>query len=250
MFKTFCCCLPVRLGVFVLSAFTFLVAGTLSVVSWRMFSQDMAILATSEKIGTALGALSWTLLAIFSVVGFIGTLSASLNFVSAYSRVLFGHWIIDLGITVAYLIIWLKVAQQIFVAKCVEGSGDFISNLAGNFTAAARNATQSLSNDPLVGQIAQNLTSTLTGNINNGTADLFNEQNRTTLCQDGFTAFKIALIVVLVIYKLITLYGCIISHRYVVQLRGEQTEKRWNQVEQKVNRMEHDRMRLPGAGAV
>jgi len=241
--KVFCCCIPVRFGVFILSAFTFLVAGFLSVVGWRLFNQNMGSLSTAELAGSGLAATSWTLLCVFSVAGFIGTLMASLSLVAAYSRVLFGHWIIDLAVTIAYMVIWLKVAREIFVAKCVDGTGDFLSNLSGNFSEAAANATR---DSPLLG----NLTSSLTGQLNAGAANALDTAERTKLCETGFTTFKIALIVGLVVYKLIALYGCIISHRYVVQLRKEQTEKRWQQVEQKVERMDHDRMRLPGAGAV
>jgi len=244
--KFFCCCLPVRLGVFVLTVLTFVVSGFLSVVGWRSFAMIKDSLSTGQDIATVLATLSWTLLCFFSVAGFIGTLIASLPLVSAYSRVLFGHWVIDLAITVAYVIVWVKLAGEVFVARCVAGSGDLLNQLAGNLSQGVQNATHSVTNDPLV----SNLTSGFAGDINNGTANVLDEQTRQNICQKSFTVFKVSLIVGLVIYKLITLYGCIISHRYVVQLRGERTEKRWRDVEHKVDQMGHDKMRLPGAGAV
>jgi hypothetical protein len=150
----------------------------------------------------------------------------SLPLVSAYSRMLFGQWIFDLAVNIAYLVIWMRFAQNVLIPKCISGTGDFIQNMQGNFS-----QDDSFMANPVLNSISD-------PNV------------RAEVCQAGFTTFKIILIVTLVIYKLITLYGCIISHRYVVQLRQERTEQRWHDVERKVDGMQNDRMRLPGAGAV
>jgi len=136
---------------------------------------------------------------------------------------LFGQWIFDLAVNIAYLVIWLRFAQNVLIPKCISGVGDFIANMQGNFAQDDSFMANPSISDP---------------------------NARAEVCQAGLTTFKIVLIVTLVIYKLITLYGCIISHRYVIQLRQERTEQRWHDIERKVDGMQNDKMRLPGAGAV
>jgi len=238
--KTFCCCLPVRIGVFVLAPITFVVAAFLAYVGWTSFHLYMATVSMLQNAVTVLFALSSTLLCVFSVVGFIGTLMASLPLVSAYSRMLFGQWIIDLGVNVAYLVLWITFAKNNLINQCVTGSGTFLANLQGNITQGLNNATAGLANAtaPLTGNAVGNLTSGLAGSINGTTSDIFDVEEREKLCSAGFEVIKIVFIVIFVIYKLISLYGCIITHRYVQQLRAEQTEQRWSDVERKVGHMQ------------
>jgi hypothetical protein len=240
MMKLFCCCLPVRIGVFVLAPITFVIAAFLAYVGWTSFHLYMATVSMLQNVITVLFALSSTLLCVFSVAGFIGTLMASLPLVSAYSRMLFGQWIIDLGVNVGYLVLWFTFAKNNVVNQCIAGTGTFLSNLQGNITQGLSNATAGLANStaPLAGDAIGNITNGIAGNLNQTTSDIFNVQEREKLCNAGFEVLKIVFIVIFVVYKLISLYGCIITYRYVEQLRSEQTEQRWHDVERKVGHIQ------------
>jgi hypothetical protein len=240
MMKTFCCCLPVRIGVFVLAPITFVVAAFLAYVGWTSFHLYMTTVTMLQNVITVLFALSSSLLCVFSIAGFIGTLMASLPLVSAYSRMLVGQWIIDLGVNIGYLVLWITFAKNNVVNQCITGTGTFLSNLQGNITQGLTNASGALANStaPLAGNVIGNLTNGLAGNINRTTSDIFDVAEREKLCNAGFEVIKIVFIIIFVIYKLISLYGCVITHRYVVQLRSEQTEQRWHDVERKVGHIQ------------
>jgi len=223
--KTFCFCFPVRAGVFLLSILTLGISGLLAAYGWKSFIAQKELLETGVKVAVVLANVSWSLLAIFSLFGFIGACAASLPFVSAYSQMLFWQWFIDLGLTIAYIAVTFKDLKHKFIEKCTTTDGNFLDAVFKDLKKSVDDAVAGKESDPLAVK-----------------ADAVADPAKQEACESGFKLFVGIAVTVLVLYKLLALYGCVIAHRYVRQLREERTEDRWSSVEKRVDR--HD-LRIP-----
>jgi len=94
----FCCCLPVRLGVFVLSLLAMVGGSFVAGIGFiRIAGSSVNPMETSDKVATWIQSIMYMILAIVGAVGFIGTLIRRLSLVSSFSLVLAIH----LGFSVA-----------------------------------------------------------------------------------------------------------------------------------------------------
>lgn len=115
--RTFCCCIPVRLGVLLLSPLTTVVAALLAYTQLFQLIHYAAQYDTFEKaIRGALAGIT-ILIALASVFGFIGSLVAGRRLVSFYSNML---WVGLLAFVVVGAIeIWqLFNNKQDFINTC------------------------------------------------------------------------------------------------------------------------------------
>ncbi|KAF8906480.1 hypothetical protein CPB84DRAFT_1704679 [Gymnopilus junonius] len=99
--STFCCCLPVRLGVVSMSILGCLVAGLLTVVLWFEVS-SAAGLTSGERDAFIVAALTETILFAASIFGLVGAIVRKQSLVRIYSYILYIHFTINLGVA-AYL---------------------------------------------------------------------------------------------------------------------------------------------------
>lgn len=84
--RTFCCCIPVRFGVFILSLLGVIGGGIVSAAGWvQVYQLKNQAAGTADTIATWLHASLFTLLTLLSIFGFIGCLIKSRNSVYAYS---------------------------------------------------------------------------------------------------------------------------------------------------------------------
>jgi len=84
--RKFCCCIPVRFGVFILSLAGVVLGAIICAAGWIQVSQLRQHGSTkSDRIAIWLHSSIFTLLTLLSLFGFIGCLSKSRNAVNAYS---------------------------------------------------------------------------------------------------------------------------------------------------------------------
>ncbi|KAI9507447.1 hypothetical protein F5148DRAFT_981447 [Russula earlei] len=188
----FCCCLPVRICVVIMSLLGILVSGILSVVLWFEVSRAYpfpflldilngwvflgAEALTSKELRSFIGgAIVETLLFIISVVGLIGAIVRKLTFMTAYAIGLYIHFLINLIVAGYLLFVILHTTQTDTAALCQH---------------ALKNAQ------------AQNQCASLFGAIR------------------GVYAALATLVLV------VELYGAIVATRYAYQLRREKREAR------------------------
>jgi len=131
--RKFCCCIPVRFGVFILSLLG--VAGGLlvSIAGWVRVSQLWTSpLPTSDTVALWLHAGIFTLLTVLSLFGFIGCFSKSPSAVNAYGVGL----IIFLGLSVCSgaftLYALFHQNAQDLINTCLNGATDSLSQIACN----------------------------------------------------------------------------------------------------------------------
>ncbi|KZT57810.1 hypothetical protein CALCODRAFT_508516 [Calocera cornea HHB12733] len=116
---TFCCCLPVRFGAFALSALTAVVSVMISVGMFVALKKQGSGIPAAEKAVLIVAGIVWGVLFLFSVFGFVGTVSARRTFVLVYSRMLWIHWF--LSTFVGSILIWnlcRKSFHTSYLAQC------------------------------------------------------------------------------------------------------------------------------------
>ncbi|KAH8115422.1 hypothetical protein DFH11DRAFT_1507601 [Phellopilus nigrolimitatus] len=114
----FLCCLPVRLGVFVLSFAQFALSGALSALCYFLLFQNKGALAQQPKIATSILAALMSLIALASFLGFIGSLFRRYHLVKIYSRTL--NWLLALSVLLgaAALVLLFLQSRATLVAAC------------------------------------------------------------------------------------------------------------------------------------
>jgi uncharacterized membrane protein len=96
--QKFCCCLPVRLGVFVLSLLAMVGGSFVAGIGFiQIAGSSVNPMETSDKVALWIQSIMYTILAIVGAVGFIGVLIRRLSLISSFSLVLAVH----LGFSVA-----------------------------------------------------------------------------------------------------------------------------------------------------
>jgi hypothetical protein len=102
--KTFCCCLPVRAGVIVMSFLSILVAGILSLLIWYEVASAAEISAHTRSGFVGAGVVE-TLYCLASIIGFMGAVARKQLFVVIYAYFIYLHFLLHVGI--AIWLIWL-----------------------------------------------------------------------------------------------------------------------------------------------
>ncbi|KAB5590178.1 hypothetical protein CTheo_6371 [Ceratobasidium theobromae] len=186
--RHFCCCLPVRLGVFVLSLLSLVGGGIYAAAVWyayyKSMKDDQLSLTTTQKIAFIVSGVVYTILAIAALMGLIGAIGRKRGLVATYSTFM-----------------WFHLAAQVAVGAF------FIYSIFQN-------------NSQLVDQCKDQI-----NKINNAT-QAANSNSPTIDPSDACQLFtkwgRVGAIVSLVIILLIELYCCFIVSRYVSQLTDEQ----------------------------
>ncbi|TDL20044.1 hypothetical protein BD410DRAFT_791421 [Rickenella mellea] len=124
----FCCCLPVRLGVFVLSLLTAACAGVVAAGLIYVLIKDedriRAALTKAQWIAVIVLAAISSLITLFAIGGFIGSLVRSRRLVSGYSTVLNLHLGFSIGAGIFYIITIFRENKEEFIKRCINGSTD------------------------------------------------------------------------------------------------------------------------------
>jgi len=190
--RTFCCCLPVRLGVFVLSALQTLSGGASAGLLWFEYIKNPN-LTTFDKWVFFGAAIYYSILTAAALFGFVGAISRKRGLVVLYSTFLYISLVLSLvaGGFLCYLV--FNKDSSVLFSDCVtevNNADNNIPNVANiNVSAAASQA-----------------------------------------CHDVLAVSKWAYIVNLVITFLIQLYCAYIVSSYVRQLSDEQSFRAVNKV--------------------
>lgn len=95
---TFCCCLPVRLGVFLLSLLAFAGGAFIAAIGWIQLSQlEQHPLGKTDQVSLWIQSLLFSFLAVLAVFGFLGAMIKSRGMVSGFAIAIAIH----LGFSIA-----------------------------------------------------------------------------------------------------------------------------------------------------
>jgi hypothetical protein len=123
--RKFCCFLPVRFGVFVLSLVAMVGGSFVAAVGWIKVSQiNQKPIDRNEEIALWIQSSVFTLLAVLAVFGFLGVMIKSRGMVSSFASGLAIHFGISLASGIFALVSLFKVDGEETVKKCLEASTD------------------------------------------------------------------------------------------------------------------------------
>lgn len=121
--RKFCCCLPVRLGVFVLSLIAMAGGSIVATVGWMSVSQlKQHPVDITDEIALYIHSSIFTLLGVLGVFGFVGSLVKSRAMVIAFSVGLAIHLGLSIGSGIFTIYSVFKESPQAAIDKCLEGT--------------------------------------------------------------------------------------------------------------------------------
>ncbi|KAF8911827.1 hypothetical protein CPB85DRAFT_1252820 [Mucidula mucida] len=99
-FHHFCCCMPLRVGVFILTALALLSGAAAAAVLWialpRVIEADDV--QSEYKIAVGVSAGIYTLLALIALFGLIGTIRKKISFVRTFLSLLYFNLVLNLAV--------------------------------------------------------------------------------------------------------------------------------------------------------
>jgi hypothetical protein len=122
--RTFCCCIPVRFGVFVLTILGMLGGTTLAVLGWYESASLKGNLSKLNEISIYIFSVVYTILAIMSVFGFIGAIRRRRTLVSIFFSMLVAHLTFNIFSGIFMLYNLFHQEGDAAVQHCIQGSGE------------------------------------------------------------------------------------------------------------------------------
>jgi len=123
--RKFCCCLPVRFGVFVMSLGVMLLGGAVAIAAWiQVKNLHGATFTKSEEISLYIHAAMFSILAIMGAFGLFGATSKQTGLVSLFGSMLAFHLGFSIvgGIYTMYTL--FRRNSDELLASCIKGSTD------------------------------------------------------------------------------------------------------------------------------
>jgi len=123
--RTFCCCLPVRFGVFLLSLLGFAGGGFLAVYGWIQLSQlQQHPLGKIDEISLWIQSSLFSLLAVLSIFGFFGAMIKNRGMVSGFAIAIAIH--LGFSIAAGCFSIYTMFARdsQAAIDSCLQKAND------------------------------------------------------------------------------------------------------------------------------
>jgi len=121
--RKFCCCLPVRFGVFVMSLAALVLGGLVAVGSFLELKNENS-LSKNDRTAVIIYAIIFSILALVGGFGFIGAISKQTGLVSLFGTLLGFHlgFSIVTGIYTIYTLFKRNTDEAL--ANCINGSSD------------------------------------------------------------------------------------------------------------------------------
>lgn len=140
--RLFCCCLPVRFGVFSMSILYFALGGLIAASGFLQLKDQDAFkaLVPRDKTALILNTVMYSLLALVSILGFIGAIAKSRNCIAVYRTVLSLHLGFSIATGVFYIItLFNKDNENNTINLCVQRA---INDVGVDTTAVCRSSYQ------------------------------------------------------------------------------------------------------------
>ncbi|KAF8230163.1 hypothetical protein L208DRAFT_1438542 [Tricholoma matsutake] len=120
--RTFCCCIPVRAGVIIIAIIGILGGGALSVLGGLQAER-----MTGKKVAIAISITVYALLAILSVLGFIGAIARRLHLIKIYFGMLLAHLIFSMGMG-GFAIFRVFRESSLYFQDCLQSQAATLSD--------------------------------------------------------------------------------------------------------------------------
>jgi len=111
--RTFCCCIPTRIGTVLIAIFGLLGGGALAIAGGLNAHNIQG-----SKVSIAISVAIYGILSILSLVGLIGAIARKLTLIKIYFAMLFAHLMFSLGVGI-YALFRIFRDGHIFIDNCV-----------------------------------------------------------------------------------------------------------------------------------
>ncbi|KAI1798327.1 hypothetical protein LXA43DRAFT_1056500 [Ganoderma leucocontextum] len=182
--RKFCCCLPVRFGVFCGALIGIAVGGLFAVGGWlqvHSMLKGTLDLSQSEKISLWFLTASMTIFTLTSLLGLIGAIGRKRSLVELYASAITFTTVLSIASGIFFIYNLYHAGGDEQIKKCEEN---------------AQNPQDP--QDPQSVDVSH------------------------WVCQTGFATGRTVVVVVYVVFWLIEIYGCVIAFNYVGQLTEEE----------------------------
>lgn len=117
--KTFCCCLPVRMGVIIMSFLGIIFGGVLSIVLWFEVSSTVDMTSGDHAVFVIAGLVE-SFLFVASILGFVGAIVRKQVFVQIYAYFIYVHFLLNIGVAAYLLYLVTHFSSTAVVKACQE----------------------------------------------------------------------------------------------------------------------------------
>jgi len=190
--QKFCFCIPVRFGVFVLSFWSLIASGLCSGLGWAIIAKgdkNNVYLSKSLRTNIIIASVMFTIFALVALAGLIGSLVRSRQLVRTFTVFLWIQLIASLAYFIVFTVaLFDKSFQSTLVKQCVTQ------------VSATHANTPASSGVPTADEIQKG-------------------------CGSVFGVSKVLFFVSYALFFFLTLYACVICHRYGSQLSQEKDMK-------------------------
>ncbi|PPQ99958.1 hypothetical protein CVT24_009537 [Panaeolus cyanescens] len=120
--RKFCCCLPVRFGVFILALLSMAGGSFVAATGWIRITQLAQLpLPKADEIALWIQTIMFSILALLSVFGFIGAMVKNRSWVSAFATAMAIHLGLSVAAGIFALISLFRQDDQPAIDKCTNG---------------------------------------------------------------------------------------------------------------------------------
>ncbi|KAI5118273.1 hypothetical protein M0805_006015 [Coniferiporia weirii] len=117
-------CLPVRMGVVILSFIQFVAADVMSSFSFYAITQNKVSLDKTAHAAFIIFAVLMTIMAVISLQGFIGSTSRDESLVRVYKGVLTPLLALNVTLGIVGIVLLFTQSKSKFISTCINGSTD------------------------------------------------------------------------------------------------------------------------------
>ncbi|KAI0319681.1 hypothetical protein OF83DRAFT_1169969 [Amylostereum chailletii] len=124
--RSFCCCLPLKFGVWLFTLLYFIVGTALSVLGWYLtanYDNTDLRLSRQQQVSLIINTSTWTLLAVVTLIGIATLFSRSVRFLNYYSSLLWLHWGSSIGSGAYFIYTLFREDGDGIIGACVD-AGD------------------------------------------------------------------------------------------------------------------------------
>jgi len=123
--RTFCCCLPVRLGVFLLSLLALVGGAVLATIGWVQLSQlKQRPLGKTDQISLWIQSSLFSLLAVLALFGFFGAMIKSRNTISGFAIAIAIHLAFSIAAGCFSIYAMFARESQTTLRNCLQQAND------------------------------------------------------------------------------------------------------------------------------
>jgi len=131
--RKFCCCLPVRFGVFCMALLGLAAGGAISIFGFiqihRMYSGQLD-LTNLEKVGLWFISISWMVMALISIIGLIGSLGKARGCIGFYASTVTINTVLNIAAGIFFVWTLFRHTQtDTAIDRCVDGTGGDVGKI-------------------------------------------------------------------------------------------------------------------------